>query len=146
MRCGSWARAPGPDEARVVYGMVVEMGMPKGLDLLATYADGTSRYYNFSGAGVVCDAPTPEIAKVNEMALEMCRQLMKMEITQPWTEPRRPAPGPGMCRISFLTPAGPHFAEAPVEAIAQDPNAGVFLKVATLLMKHLLELPKQPGK
>ena len=43
-----------PDEkAKIVYGVVVEVGMEKGTDIVAAYADYTARYYNFSGAGVI---------------------------------------------------------------------------------------------
>lgn len=44
--------------AKNVLGLVVEVSMPQGLDLLAAYGDYSARYYNFSGAGVVWEGPT----------------------------------------------------------------------------------------
>jgi hypothetical protein len=50
---------PEQTNAKELLGVVIEVGMDNGLDLLAAYADGSSRYYNFSGAGVVMDARMP---------------------------------------------------------------------------------------
>jgi hypothetical protein len=42
-----------PDEiAKQLLGVVVEMGLPEGLDLLAVYSDRSARYYNHAGGGV----------------------------------------------------------------------------------------------
>jgi hypothetical protein len=38
------------DKAKNVLGVVVEVGMDRGLDLVAAYPDHHARYYNFSGA------------------------------------------------------------------------------------------------
>jgi hypothetical protein len=48
---------PASAEGRHVLGVVVEFGMPRGLDLLAAYDDLSARYYNFSGAAVVWEHP-----------------------------------------------------------------------------------------
>lgn len=45
------------DEAKQVYGVVVEVALPKGLDIVAAYADHTARYFNFSGTAVVWERP-----------------------------------------------------------------------------------------
>jgi hypothetical protein len=135
--------APDPEQAKVVYGVVTEMGMPGGLDLLATYADHRSRYYNFSGTGVVCDEPLPEVVAASAALMKLSTLLISLGVSTPWTEPRRPPPGRGVCRISFLTPAGPHFCEGPADRLASDPNAGVILRAATALMQVLVKLPVQ---
>jgi len=44
-----------PDQARVVLGVVAEMPVRKGHDLLAAYRDGTARYLNYSGKAVIWD-------------------------------------------------------------------------------------------
>jgi hypothetical protein len=44
-------------EAKQLLGVVVEVGLDEGLDLLAAYADGSARYFNFSGAAVVWERP-----------------------------------------------------------------------------------------
>ena len=44
---------PPPERAKEVLGVVVEVAMKGGEDLVAAYAGHTARYYNYSGAGVV---------------------------------------------------------------------------------------------
>lgn len=48
---------PHPTEARTILGVVVKVGLPEGLDLLAAYGDLSAQYYNHSGAGVVWEHP-----------------------------------------------------------------------------------------
>jgi hypothetical protein len=48
---------PAPELAKQVIGVVVEVAMPEGLDLLAAYSDHSARYANFSGAAVVWEHP-----------------------------------------------------------------------------------------
>ncbi len=40
---------PPSDESKHVFGVVVEVGMSEGLDVLCAYEDHTARYWNFSG-------------------------------------------------------------------------------------------------
>jgi hypothetical protein len=42
--------SPTNDEAKRLYGVVVEVGLKDGLDTLAAYTDGTARYFNYTGA------------------------------------------------------------------------------------------------
>ncbi|UOQ72994.1 hypothetical protein [Hymenobacter cellulosilyticus] len=53
---------PPADTAKQVLGVVVEVSLEQGLDLLAAYADGSARYYNYSGAGVVWENPDDSLA------------------------------------------------------------------------------------
>jgi hypothetical protein len=39
---------PPTDQAKNALGVVLEIALPQGLDLLAAYADGSARYYNYS--------------------------------------------------------------------------------------------------
>src|SRR5205807_133590 len=48
---------PREEFAKTVLGVVVEVGMPEGLDLLAAYLDRSARYFNYSGRAVVWDHP-----------------------------------------------------------------------------------------
>jgi len=47
--------APAPDEAKHVYGIVLDVPVNSGLDTLAAYEDRRARYINFSGAVIVWD-------------------------------------------------------------------------------------------
>ena len=124
------------DQANHVAGVVVEVGLEGGLDLLAAYDDHTARYYNYSGAGVVWEHPDASLDAAIDALLArgqvICQQI------GPW-EGERPGPPPrGDMRISLLTPLGLHFGQAPHEVLARDPLAGPLVAAATSLMQQLI--------
>jgi hypothetical protein len=59
VRLQAWSLArrtgvePPPDDARRVRGIVVDVGFDAGIDTLAAYEDGTARYLNQAGGGIV---------------------------------------------------------------------------------------------
>ena len=127
---------PPAQKGKQVLGVVLEVGMQEGLDLLAGYADGSARYWNYSGAGVVWDAR-------NDPAIDAAvRRLLAVgqEIANnigPWDKPRRPAPGPGTVRLNMLTPSGLHFGEGPMDQFTKDPMAGPLITAGIELMQLL---------
>ena len=127
---------PDDAEAKHLYGVVVEVPMPDGLDLLAAYEDGTARYYNYSGAGVVWERPDASLDPAVSALLEAGRTL----VTQigPWEGARPPAPQDGNVRVSLLTPSGLHFGEGPFDALASDQLGGPVIAAATRLMQELI--------
>jgi len=127
--------------AKKVLGVVVEIGMPKGTDLVAGYSDHSARYWNFSGAGVVWEHPNNTLDSLIDDLLSKGSSLVQR--IGPWKEPRRGAPQNGIARLNFLTPSGLHFGEGPMNAIAADPKGGLVLTSAFQLMKALMNLGKQ---
>jgi hypothetical protein len=127
---------PSPDIAKQVLGVVVEVGMPEGLDLLAAYPDHSARYYNYSGAGVVWEHPDTSLdAQIDQLLAAASQVAAKIG---PW-EQARPAPPPrGHVRLSFLTPSGLHFGQGPMDALSRDPLGGRVIQSATVLMKGLI--------
>ena len=127
---------PGEGQAKHLYGVVVEVSMPDGLDLLAAYEDGTARYYNYSGAGIVWDGADGSLDPAVSALLEAGRTL----VTQigPWEGARPPAPRDGNVRASLLTPSGLHFGEGSFDALASDPLGGPVIVAATRLMQELI--------
>jgi hypothetical protein len=120
-----------------VLGVVVEVAMPEGLDVLAAYDDHTARYYNYSGAGVVWDRPDGSMdAQID--ALIAASNGVVSEIG-PWEGERPPSPPRGHMRLSFLTPAGLHFGQGPSEALFEDQLAGHVLQLALVLMDDLIQ-------
>jgi hypothetical protein len=131
-------------QARMVYGIVVEVGMPEGVDILAVYNDHSVRYINFSGAAVILDAPDAEVSKVATKLLHLCQQVVKH--TAPWGQPRLPPPAAGNARMSFLTAEGIHFGQGPLDELAKDPTAGPVLVAATAIVQLLTQKagPREP--
>jgi hypothetical protein len=123
--------------ARQLLGVVVEVGMPKGLDIVAAYADGSARYYNFSGRGIVWDRPNNSLDF--ELAALLSAGAKVVEQIGPWEKSRPPAPPADQVRLNFLTPSGLHFGQAHMDVMAKDPiGSGVFNQAARL-MQALIE-------
>ncbi len=127
---------PPADLAKHIYGVVVEVGVNGGLDIVAAYADHTARYYNFSGAAVIWEAPGTTLDATIDALLEAGRVVAAQ--IGPWTEPRPPAPPQGEGRISMLTPSGLHFGQAEMGLLMNDPLAAPVLQRAQRLMEALM--------
>jgi hypothetical protein len=137
----SLGHAPPPEVASYLYGVVIEVGMESGLDLLAAYSDFTARYWNYSGSGVVWERPSPSLNPHVKRVLDAGRAILPN--IGVWEGPRRPAPDFGMIRLNMLTPAGIAFGEGPFEVLAQDPMASPLIDAGTALMQQLTELTRR---
>jgi hypothetical protein len=126
---------PAPDAAKQVLGVVVEVALQEGLDLLAAYPDHAARYYNHSGGGVVWEHPDASLDSAIDGLLTASGEVVVK--IGPWEGPRPAAPPPGSVRMSFLTPSGLHFGQGPMAALSHDPLGGRVIQLATGLMKAL---------
>lgn len=129
--------APAPDEAKHVYGVVVDVPMDSGLDTLAAYEDRRARYVNFSGAVIVWEAPDTRVDGHIRKLLAAGQKLAGL--IGPW-EGKRPSLPPRQARISLLTPSGLHFGQAPVQALVRDAMAAPVIDAATELMQALIDI------
>jgi hypothetical protein len=135
---------PPPEKAKELLGVVVEVGMPKGLDLVAAYPDHCARYYNFSGAGVVWEKPSDQLDGAIDDLLEKGAAVLAR--IGPWDGSRPDAPPNGQVRINLLTPSGLHFGQGPMNAISKDPMGGPVLRSAFNLMQELIKVAKDKGQ
>jgi hypothetical protein len=125
--------------------VIVEVGLDEGLDVLASFQNGTARYINQTGKVLVWETTTDE--KANQLTKDLFSKGNQI-INQigPWDKPRRPPPPKGNTRISFLVSDGLYFGEAQTNTLFNDKIANPALRVATLLMQYLTERSLQPGK
>ncbi len=135
---------PDVSVAKDVLGVVVEVALPEGLDILAAYADGTARYFNHSGSAVVWDDPDSSLLQQIESVLHAGKVVV--DRIGPWEEQRPPAPPTGQARISILTPSGLHFGQAQFGALAGDQLGGVLISAATQLMQSLIAKTREQGR
>jgi hypothetical protein len=127
---------PPPEIAKNVLGIVIEVAMPNGLDLLAAYQDHSARYYNFAGGGVVWEHPDGSLnAAIDEL---FAASKIIVDKIGPWDQPRPEPPPRDQARLNFLTPSGLHFGQAPMAVLTRDPTAGRVFQLATHLMKALI--------
>jgi hypothetical protein len=129
---------PPASEAKRVLGVVVEVALPEGLDLVAAYPNNSARYYNYSGAGVVWEQDV-DLKGGPIQALLAAAEPVAAAIG-PWLEARLAAPATGMVRLNILTPSGLHFGQGDMKVFFQDPMAAPVLLRAQALMEALMAI------
>jgi hypothetical protein len=128
---------PPADEAKHLYGVVIEVALDEGVDVVAAYEDHTARYINHSGAGVVWEHPSDSLNELIDDLLNEGRRIV--EKIGPWEGPRPPSPPTGQARISMLVPLGLHFGQASYEILSRDHTGGPALNAGFKLMQGLTE-------
>jgi hypothetical protein len=132
--------APG-DDAKVVLGVVVDMGLEQGLDTLAAYADGSARYLNHSGSAVVWEVPDMAVGQLVRALLDDAT--IVVSTGGPLEGSRFPPPAPGSAMISVLTRGGIYLGTGPIEAITADPRGGPVIAAASELLALLVQRAQQ---
>jgi hypothetical protein len=132
---------PPASAAKQVLGVVVEVGMDDGEDLLAAYADRSARYYNYSGAAIIWEHPDDSLDRMIAELLEAGMRIIHQ--IGPWERTRPGPPASGEARVNLLTPSGLHFGQAPYALLAKDAMGGPILQAALNLMKALIEKSEQ---
>lgn len=132
-----------PPEAEVkrVLGVVVEVALEEGLDIVGAYADRSARYFNYSGRAVIWERPDESLDPAIDDLLAAGQSVA--DAIGPWLDPRPPAPVTGNVRISMLTPSGIHFGEGPFEALAADELGGPPIAAAARLMAELIDMSER---
>ncbi len=100
-----------PDE---VLGVVIDMGMDRGVATVAGFADGDARIFWSSGGGVIGDLR--RFPAVVAAAQELTGVASTFVSFLPSGDPH-PLPEPGWLRLSFLTRAGIHTTEEEESAL-----------------------------
>jgi len=123
--------------SKEMLGIVVEVGLDEGLDVLACYEDGTARFISHAEKIIVWEAVTSQSAVLVKNLFEAGSQVVKN--IGPWHKERLPPPGKGEIRISFLVADGLYFGQGPFEVLEKDVLGGPMIRAATQLMTFLIE-------
>jgi hypothetical protein len=126
-----------PDK-KEIFAVIVEVGLDEGLDVLASFKNGTARYINHTGKILIWETTTDETANELTRTLFSNSQNIVDQIG-PWGKARRPHPTKGNARITFLVSDGLTFGEGPIDVLFNDPMGGPALASATQLMQYLTE-------
>ncbi len=140
------ARLAGIDpglSGRRALGVVVDMHTDDGLDTLAGFRDGSARYLNYSGAGVVWEAPDAEIGRLVDDLLFRAEEVVA--VTGPLDGERPGPPGHGGAMISILTPGGIHVGAGSVYALSNDSRGGPVINAASALLAELVGRASREG-
>jgi hypothetical protein len=123
--------------SKVLLGIVIEVGLDEGLDVLAAFNDETARYINFSEKMVIWetidDTASTMIANLLDGGSKVIPQM------GPWDKKRLPFPEKGITRITFLVTDGIYFVQAPTNILFKDPVVAPVLDAGVQLMKFLTE-------
>lgn len=120
-----------------LHGVIVEVGIDAGLDVLASFRDGSARYINHTGKMVIWETSNNTSEALITQLFNASANIVKQ--IGPWDKPRRPHPSRGVVRITFLVSDGLYFGEGPIAALFNDALAGPALMSATKLMQYLTE-------
>ena len=125
--------------------VIVEVGLDGGLDVLASFRNGTARYINQTGKILVWESTTDP--KANDLTNDLFAKSQQIvNKIGPWDKPRKPSPTRGNTRITFLVSDGLYFGEAPTSVLFSDQLASPALTSATLLMQYLTEKALQKNE
>lgn len=118
-------------------GVIVEVGLEQGLDVLAAYQDGTARYINYSGSMIIWESRNNSSDQLIKNLFTVSEAVVRQ--IGPWEADRLQPPGPGAARINFLVSDGLYFGQAALAQLTSDPLAGPVMDAATTLMIYLTE-------
>ena len=122
---------------KVLLGVIVEVPLAGGLDVLAAYSEGGVRYLNQSGKLAVfegVEALQPLVRNVFTASEVVVARI------GPWDKPRRPPPASGNVRLTFLVSDGLYFGEGPMSTMQREPMAGPVIKLAGELLRSVVAM------
>jgi hypothetical protein len=124
-------------DKKELLGVIIEVGLDDGLDVLASFNDGTARYINQTGKMIIWETTDETSNKLTKDLFTKSQEIVKQ--IGPWDKPRRPHPTKGTVRITFLVSDGLYFGEGPIDILFNDPLASPALTSGTELMKYMTE-------
>ena len=118
--------------------VIVEVGLEKGLDVLASFNNGAARYINHTGKILVWE--TTDDIEANKITNDLFSSSQNI-VNQigAWDKPRKPYPTKGNVRITFLVSDGLYFGEGPIDVLMNDSMSNPALTKATELMQYLTQ-------
>lgn len=127
-----------PVPPKVILGVIVEVPLPQGLDVLAAFSEGGVRYINQSGKAVIFEGKANPVERLGQELVATAQPVV--DKIGPWEQPRLAPPGAGKVRMTFLVSDGLYFGEGPLAALQRDPMAGPILARASELLLRVVDL------
>lgn len=120
---------------RVLYGIIIEVALPEGLEVVAVFSDGSMRYINYTGKMAFWESHTSESEDLKTSIFTAATKVV--DATGPWKKARRPCPATGDCRISFLVSDGLYFGEGDIDVMQSDPLSAPVLKAGMEILQFI---------
>jgi hypothetical protein len=126
-----------PVPAKHLLGVIVEVPLPGGLDVLAAYSEGGVRYINQTGKLALyerVESLNPLVQRLFAAASPVVARI------GPTDQPRRPPPYGEKVRITFLVSDGFYFGEGEMADMQRDTLAGPVIQRAIELLQATVAL------
>jgi hypothetical protein len=121
------------------YGTVIEVGLPKGRDVIAAYEDGSARYINFGGSAIIWE-PQKFLHPIQNAIVSFSHVVRERSPIIPFSKnPRTIELRNGEVRISALTSRGIRAIEASFTSLAKDAYYGPIMTEAFNLTRALMQ-------
>lgn len=117
-------------------GVVLEVDVGGGLDVLAVFPDGRLRYLNHSGRPVIVDAPIPVLAEPTQALWQAAGPAA--DRARPWVRDGS-LPGREGVRIVFIGREGLRMAQGSFVSLQRDAQFGPVLLSASELLARLTQ-------
>lgn len=118
-------------------GIVIEIGLKEGLDVLAAYKDGTARYINYTEKMIFWESPAEESNKIIDDLFRESEIVLKQ--IGPWDKKRPECPATDIVRISLLVSDGLYFGQGGIDVFFNDSRSAPILKCGSELMNFLID-------
>jgi len=116
-------------------GVIIEVPLENGLDVLAAFKDGTARYINQSEKLIVWETQTAASERLmDELFAAAMSVVNRIGV---WDGARLPPPNRGEVRLNFLVSDGLYFGQGPFNVLAADAMGAPVINAATELMMFL---------
>jgi hypothetical protein len=122
-----------PVPEKQLMGVIIEVGMEEGLDMLAAFPDGRVRYINHKEKMSVYE-PVPNAWMATVRRLMQASQEVVDRIG-PWPHARIAPPTTGMIRMSFLSSDGLYFGQGAIAFMENDEVAKPVIHAGVALLK-----------
>jgi hypothetical protein len=126
-----------PVPGKILFGVIVEVRLPDGLDTLAAFSEGGVRYINKTGKLAIFEG-VPEIRPVVQAVFDAAQPVVAN--TGPWPGARLAPPRLGNIRITFLVSDGLYFGQGPMTQMQQESMAAPLIQKATVLLQTVVAL------
>jgi hypothetical protein len=115
------------ETAKQMGGLILEVGLDTGVDVLAAFADGRARFLNTNGDISMWEGGEGATAGLVSKLLGCAAPIVAKAAAQPWE--RLDSPADGSIRISTFGSGGMHLEQGTIEEFANHPlfDAGVDL-------------------
>ncbi len=122
-------------QPKILLGVIVEVSLAGGLDVLAAFSEGGIRYVNQSGKLAVIEGVASFLPMVTRLFAVSDPVVARIG---PWNKPRLAPPKKGNVRLTFLLSDGLCFGEGPMSVMSRDAMAGPIIQQATQLLQAVV--------